>query len=316
MPIRLLAASAVLLAAPAVPAQTPDRPRADLFFLAGPECEGRGVETAGIHKAAAHIADEFRRVGLKPAGADGMYFQPFTIDGNPQLGTPNTLTLTGPDGKPRDLKYGTDFTPVALSGTKKLAAGVVFAGYGVTSKEPKYDDYANLDVKGQWVAVLRQAPRADGKNPPFDAHRNSPHPALSTKLANAVAHGAAGVIFVNHKSEKDDPLMAFGYASGPSEAGVTVVHVKRTVLETMFAGSGTTLAAAEAAIDADFAPQSRHLAPLAAGDITVSTAKIPARNVVGVLDGSGPLADETVVIGAHHDHVGTGETGSAGGKAA
>ena len=29
-------------------------------------------------------------------------------------------------------------------------------------------------------------------------------------------------------------------------------------------------------------------------------------NVLGVIEGSGPLADETVVIGAHYDHVGMG----------
>ena len=28
------------------------------------------------------------------------------------------------------------------------------------------------------------------------------------------------------------------------------------------------------------------------------------KNVVGVLEGSGPLADETVVVGAHYDHLG------------
>ena len=38
------------------------------------------------------------------------------------------------------------------------------------------------------------------------------------------------------------------------------------------------------------------------------------KNVVGVLEGKGPLADETVVIGAHYDHVGYGTFGSLGGK--
>jgi hypothetical protein len=34
------------------------------------------------------------------------------------------------------------------------------------------------------------------------------------------------------------------------------------------------------------------------------------KNVVGVLEGSGPLADETIVIGAHYDHLGRGGPGS------
>ena len=34
------------------------------------------------------------------------------------------------------------------------------------------------------------------------------------------------------------------------------------------------------------------------------------KNVVGVLAGEGPLADETIVVGAHYDHVGFGGPGS------
>ncbi len=34
------------------------------------------------------------------------------------------------------------------------------------------------------------------------------------------------------------------------------------------------------------------------------------KNVIGVLEGSGALADETIVIGAHYDHVGMGGAGS------
>ena len=53
----------------------------DLFFLAGEACEGRGLETAGIRKAGDYIADTFKQAGLKPAGKDGSYFQPFTVYG-------------------------------------------------------------------------------------------------------------------------------------------------------------------------------------------------------------------------------------------
>jgi hypothetical protein len=37
---------------------------------------------------------------------------------------------------------------------------------------------------------------------------------------------------------------------------------------------------------------------------------IPAKNIIGVLEGSGPLANETVVVGAHYDHLGYGGEGS------
>ena len=56
-----------------------DRMQKDVFFLASPECEGRGIETKGILKAADYVAEAFQKAGLKPAMKDGSYFQPFTI---------------------------------------------------------------------------------------------------------------------------------------------------------------------------------------------------------------------------------------------
>ena len=42
----------------------------------------------------------------------------------------------------------------------------------------------------------------------------------------------------------------------------------------------------------------------------IGVREIPTKNVVGYLEGAGPLANETVVIGAHYDHLGRGEKGT------
>src|SRR5580765_1533605 len=108
-PRRLIPACAVAglmfaLAAPA-PAQKPfddpvlERMRKDVFFLASPECEGRGIDTKGIERAADYIADSFKQSGLKPAMKDGSYFQPFTVTTNAKLGMPVKAVLSGPGGK-------------------------------------------------------------------------------------------------------------------------------------------------------------------------------------------------------------------------
>ena len=46
------------------------------------------------------------------------------------------------------------------------------------------------------------------------------------------------------------------------------------------------------------------------GETAVERVDTPVKNVVGVLEGEGPLAEETIVIGAHYDHLGHGGTGS------
>ncbi len=61
------------------------RMRKDITFLASDECEGRGVETQGIQKAANYIATEFSQAGLKPGGPGESHFQPFSIAGQSKL---------------------------------------------------------------------------------------------------------------------------------------------------------------------------------------------------------------------------------------
>src|SRR6516225_1729650 len=79
------------------PATSEARLKRDITYLASDELEGRGVTTRGINLAADYIAAEFKKAGLKPGGADGSYFQPFTMAGS-VLVEPPTLQLRGPAG--------------------------------------------------------------------------------------------------------------------------------------------------------------------------------------------------------------------------
>src|SRR5436853_7502865 len=80
------------------------RMRKDITYLASDECEGRGPGTKGIDLAADYIANEFKKAGLKPGGADGSYFQPFTMTGTARLEQPNYVKLRGPLGQQIELK--------------------------------------------------------------------------------------------------------------------------------------------------------------------------------------------------------------------
>src|SRR5437016_2872185 len=64
----LLSGLLVLAGAQASAQESPSeaRMRKDMFYLAGKECEGRDTGSPGIEKAAEHIANEFKKAGLKP----------------------------------------------------------------------------------------------------------------------------------------------------------------------------------------------------------------------------------------------------------
>src|SRR6516162_3826679 len=70
------------------------RLKADVTFLASDACEGRCPGTPGIDKAADYVAAAFKAAGVKGGMPDGSYFQPFVIKGNPELGQPNTLSVS------------------------------------------------------------------------------------------------------------------------------------------------------------------------------------------------------------------------------
>jgi hypothetical protein len=305
------------------------RMKKDITFLASDECEGRGVTTKGINLAADYIAEEFKKAGLKPANADGSYFQPFTIQGSAKLGSPNSLVLRGPQGQEIHLKQGTDFQVIGLSGAGKVTAPLVFAGYGITAEVTKprsqdstkkttaeksifYDDYQNLDVAGKIVVLLRKSPRYENTHTPFPD--NAYHASLTTKVDNAERHKAAGVLIVNDRAgaKSDDRLMDFNYLSFAGSSKLPGVHVHRLLVDRMLESAlGTTLADVEQDIDRDLKPGSAPLTGWSASlETQVSRVETHAKNIVGVLEGSGPLAHETVVIGAHYDHLGYGAFGS------
>src|SRR5436853_2611270 len=94
------------------------RMQADMQFLASDECEGRGPGTAGIEKAADHIAAAFKEAGLKPGGKDGSYFQPFTVRGTARFGTTTSLSLVGPEATLQP-KLRAGFSPIGMAGEGK-----------------------------------------------------------------------------------------------------------------------------------------------------------------------------------------------------
>ena len=288
----------------------------DLKFLAGDECEGRGITTKGINKAADFIADEFKKAGVKPgAGKDG-YFQNFSMTSGSKLEATNSVTLIGPKGQEFPLEINKEFTVCGLSNSGTANAPVVFVGFGATSKEPAYDDFDKIDVKGKVVVIVRRLPR-QGDDPAlgFPGGDNHPAAALAAKVTKAEINKAAAVIFVNDNAQaaqNKDALMSFSQtANSRKPAGIPAVHVRRTMVNQMIRSvKDEDLSAIEKRIDRDFKPQSFALDGWTCKlEVNVKRTTTAVKNVVGVLEGNGDLAKETVVIGAHYDHLGFGGAG-------
>jgi hypothetical protein len=238
---------------------------------------------------------------------------------NAKLDGDSTLILHGPQGQKIKLKQGTDFQVFGFSAPGKLSAPLVFVGYGVTAPGIDYDDYQGLDVKGKVVITVRKLPRWNSKDTPFAAANKDELASFENKQITAAAHKAAAVILVNDATElPGDGLMPFGAtARGYSTATTPYVHVKWAVIDDIVRSStGQGLGETEKAISADLKPRSAALKGWTVDlDVKVSRKETLVKNILGVLEGSGPLANETIVVGAHYDHVGYGEYGSLAPKA-
>jgi hypothetical protein len=292
-----------------------ERMRKDIFFLASDECEGRGVTTKGINLAADYIANEFKKAGLKPAGLDGTYFQPFTMSGGSKLEGANSLVLQGPQGQEVELQIDKQFRPLGLSGAAKVSAPLIFVGYGATAGGIGYDDYKDMDVAGKVVIVLRKTPRAENTAYSFDGNAKDTHAALTTKIANADLHKAAAIIFLNDfdYGKDGDPLLPFSYSARISNnSKLPAIHLRRAVVDDMLQSSlGTGLRDIEEQVDRELKPHSVALTGWKVNiEVNVRRSTINVKNVIGVLEGTGPNARETIVLGAHYDHLGFGGAGS------
>jgi hypothetical protein len=298
------------------PSPTENRLREDVTYLAADERDGRGPGTRGIEEAADYISFVFKSAGLKPApGADG-YFQPFSIGNQPSLGNAQELAFRGPSDKRIEGKFRTNFTPMAIGiGEKLRGIPVVFAGYGITAKDESlkldYDDYAGIDVKGKAVLIIRREPQDEDEKSPFDGRRTSRYATFQHKATNAFQHGAAVVLLVNDRlgvKDKKDELLKFEAGGSQPYSKIPFVMLTREFADQVMAAAGLPpLAKLEEQIDADLKPRSRALDGWTLGaDIDLHQNEIKTKNVVGVLEGAGPHADETVVIGGHYDHLGQG----------
>jgi hypothetical protein len=174
--------------------------------------------------------------------------------------------------------------------------------------------------------MLRRIPRYSEKGDRrFDTSvataDESEYAPFAAKIENAVKHKAVGVIMVNDTTGagKTDPIPQYAnHAMGTDPAPFPVLFVKREIADSLVAGGPVgSVADIETLIDKDLKPRSFEIkAWNATAEVTVNRTEYKCKNIVGVLEGAGPLAEETVVIGAHYDHVGYGNFASLGGPSA
>jgi len=295
----------------------PEAIRAHMNFLADDLLEGRGTNSRGYEIAAKYMATEFESMGLTPAGDAGTYLQTVPLR-SARPDELNTALSVSRNGKAETLVFRKDFLTIGDPARKETSveASVVYVGFGVTAPEQNYDDYKGIDVRGKIVALVFEAPN-------FESSLKAHYSSFEQKTANAVAHGAVGLIVVN------DPVLEGLYPfkeqvrdlSRPGLRWLTREGVPNDYFpqlrggaflsleasRQLFAGSGHT---PEEVFQA--AKEGKSLVfplPLTARiHKQTKLEDVSSHNVVAKLEGSDPaLKNEYLVYSAHLDHLGIGE---------
>ncbi len=277
-------------------------------YFASDELEGRGVGSEGLVKAGDYVAHAFSALGLRTLpGLDG-YFQPFTM-----------VTATSPDPKTTlsmgDKKYDLekDYAVASFSGEGAIEGPVVFVGYGISSKEHAYDDYAGFDLKGKIALAMRFEPHNEKGTSRFakdDWSADATLAAQSEGRRRSWRHCAGACESSDFSPRRHSP--SFFRRSGGGRASIPVIQVKQPVADSWLkSGSAPDLKTLQEVIDKAAKPGSVALPNVTVkGFIAIQRTEKTVRNVLGLLPGKGPHADEIVVIGAHYDHLGHGGPGS------
>ncbi len=187
--------------APEIESITARDMKADLTFLASDSMAGRLTDTPQNAMAAEWIASRFERMGLKPIGDNGTYYQQYTLA---------TATL-GEGNQGRIGAFGTDWYPTRFSASGTAEGPLLFVGFGISSPERNHDDYRG-DVKGTIVLALDHEPGERDENSPFDGVVTAQAADQLQKALAAQARGAVGILFVsdvhNHPVPANAPAQA------------------------------------------------------------------------------------------------------------
>lgn len=262
-------------AQPTTPAITAADLMTRLYIYADDSMQGRETGTIGNVKATDYIAAEVRRLGLKPAGDSGTYFQTLPLKTR-TFDTASTFLVNG-----QGLAPYTDYLSFGRGSVSLASLAIIYGGLLGDSTHQLSADQAKgklvvLRTVGGFTSLrtLRRAPAAPG--------------------AAAIAIVALDGIPPFFLSTLRRPQTFLDDNTTPTPTTTPTLLISTAAAARMFTAPLDSLAVGAtggtASIDV------RYL---------IAPAPFPARNVVGIVPGSDPkLKGEYVAIGAHNDHIG------------
>lgn len=263
--------------------------------LSNDSMEGRDTGSPGYDRAAAYVADRFKRAGLLPAGDQGAYLQRIKFrDIEVVAASEDKLSVTYANGKKRQILFLHEMSVTPNWGTPaRLNAPLVFRGYCAPSDM--------TEVRGAVVAC-------------FGARRLG-QTSSASRLEAATASGAAGVINIDDPGFTIEPARwPLAYArtvvvddGAPLPSTIPVFRMSARAFEDVVCAVGQNGAEILARGSRGEGIASFDLAARFEARLSKRERRYTSDNVLAVLPGTDPaLANEPVLLVAHLDGYGFG----------
>ncbi len=249
--------------------------------------QGRLSGSEGMRRAVDWVSSRYAEIGLEPVPGLNGYSQDYPVSCTEVAG-PCSLTVDG-----RTCLWAKEWFAGGTSANGIAEAEVVFAGFGVSAPELGYDDYAGIDVRGKIVLIEGETPNTSRNDDtlriwyPYTLHQY--------KVANAVAHGAIG--------------MLYRWVPGPNngyDPGFVYAYITDELADSLVEGKGKDFQSLIRQLRVQKKPASFATGKKACIQMTMSHREdAVGHNLLGMVRGSDPqLCNEYVILSAHLDHLG------------
>jgi Peptidase family M28/PDZ domain/PA domain len=244
-----------------------------IYYLASDELKGRLTGSEGERKAFEYIKKEFKKYGLKPFGNSNDYIQSFQFIFKKEADKNTVLKINNNNMEP-----GKDFYPLSYSSNSSAKGKAFFVNFGIEADDLNYNDYAGLkNLQNKIFVIETSSPDGNHPHSKYLAYLD-----LHAKIETAIEKGAAGIIFINHDKQSDDPSEKL--KSKAKQYDIPVVFLKSSDEMNIMDGD-----------------QEIEM------NVQINTIEKEGHNVIGFLDNH---QKNTIIIGAHYDHLGMGVEGS------
>ncbi len=301
-----------------------DRMAADIRTVSADSFLGRAPASRGEELTTSYLRDRLRAAGVQPGGPNGSWFQEVPLSQSDIVGTPSLSINVG--GQAIPLKQGEQIAVRAsMQNVDRVDiqnAPIVFLGYGVRAPERNWDDFKGENLRGKIGIVLINDPDFETGQGDFGGKAMTYYGRWTYKYEEAARQGLAGILVVHETAPA-----SYGWATVKNSNTNTMFDIVRAnpaevhpLLEGWIQRDEAIRLLTAAGQDFEILKrlaQTRQFRPVPLANATFSASyqvrrqTIRSKNVLGRLPGT-TYPNETILYGAHWDHLGVGAPDARG----